>query len=82
MSARDVIAHAIDLRLSMVNAKITADAILDDLTAAGYRILAPGELDGETIERCVKAVNGDKMVQGLVRARMVIALRSLSEPKP
>ena len=46
-------------------------------TAAGYRLLAPGELDKETMEKCVAAVNSDKAIQGLARARMVVVIRSL-----
>lgn len=34
-----------------------ADGILHNLGAAGYRILAPGELDVETVERCIKELN-------------------------
>jgi len=29
-----------------------ADQAIADLTAAGYRLIGPGELDRETIERC------------------------------
>lgn len=50
VSARDVIARAMpQLGGNMLK---DADDILAALTAAGYRILAPGDLDPVTIERC------------------------------
>jgi putative hemolysin len=50
MSARDVIA----VKLPTALKSEWADEILAALTAAGYRILAPGALDGPTIEACAK----------------------------
>lgn len=51
MTARDVIARLLPgARLSEVLNQ--ADHIIQHLTTSGYRILAPGELDGETVERC------------------------------
>lgn len=35
----------------------TADAIINALTAAGYRIVGPGEVDAETVERCAAAAD-------------------------
>lgn len=55
MSARDVVANAdVEfLRGVPVHPGYEgANAILSALTAAGYRIIAPGELDPVTIERC------------------------------
>lgn len=39
-----------------------ADAAIEALTSAGYRILGPGELDPETLERCAEVVrpNGSR----------------------
>jgi hypothetical protein len=54
-----------------------ADTITEQLRAAGYRLLAPGELDAATIEACVDAVNAEKSAPSLARNRMVTALRNL-----
>lgn len=56
MSARTIIANCPTV-VSVCsdgnsNSNRVADHILAALTAAGYRILAPGELDKETVERC------------------------------
>lgn len=37
----------------------TADAIISALTSAGYRILAPGELDATTVEACAKVADDE-----------------------
>lgn len=51
-TARDVIARALDeTGLDCVD-DVDATFVIDALHAAGYRILAPGELDWETVERC------------------------------
>lgn len=37
--------------------RTTAAGMVEALTAAGFRILGPGELDVETVERCIKELN-------------------------
>ncbi|WP_421930065.1 hypothetical protein [Nitratireductor rhodophyticola] len=55
MSARDVIAGALPIH---AQANISRDAwagvVVQVLTSAGYRILAPGEMDRETLEAAAK----------------------------
>lgn len=67
MSARDVIASRVyafgeDRRYA------SADAILKALHAAGYRILAPGQIDDWTKERCAEVADQSAVVQHLMRA--------------
>lgn len=63
MSAREIIAQAledgnfVDVDFSIDDAS-AAEAILEALAAAGYRILAPGELDKETLEAAAKVAAG------------------------
>lgn len=63
-TARDVIARALPDALNttyeaMPNYReYLALNVLLALRAAGYRILAPGELDRETVERCADAAQG------------------------
>lgn len=52
MSARSIIAQGACRKDA--NKIDTADAILLALKAAGYRILAPGEMDRETLEKAAK----------------------------
>jgi hypothetical protein len=52
--AREIIAKALEWEFG-VAAGEWSDEIVDALHSAGYRILAPGELDKETVERCVEA---------------------------
>lgn len=52
MSARDVIAN----RIAGPSAKNWANATIAALTAAGYRILGPDEIDPVTVERCIAIV--------------------------
>ena len=64
MSARDVIASRVyafgeDRRYA------SADAILKALHAAGYRILAPGQIDDWTKERCAEVADQSAVVQHL-----------------
>lgn len=54
MSARDVIAGEMPGCRTDFSYEIS-DAILSALTSAGYRILAPGEMDRETLEAAKKA---------------------------
>lgn len=65
MSAREVIAQTLfefsgngqgvdDMLAEIANAQ--TETIIDALTAAGYRILGPSELDVETMERCAKLI--------------------------
>lgn len=51
MSARDVVRDGIIKETGVSLATVGADAAIAALTAAGYRILAPGEVDAETVER-------------------------------
>lgn len=53
MSAREIIAKWI---WGYADREGRVDNILSDLSAAGYRLVAPGELDAETLERAAKAV--------------------------
>jgi hypothetical protein len=60
--------------------KREADAILSDLTAGGYRILAPGELDAATIEACASECDRLDDVNGMeagLAAACATALRTL-----
>lgn len=50
MSARDVIAN----RIAGPSAKNWADATIAALTAVGYRILGPDEIDPVTVEKCAE----------------------------
>lgn len=69
----------------------STDAILSALEAAGYRVLGPGELDGETAERCAEAaegltatvrVDGEDVVFPAGPDRIAAAIRAMKEPKP
>lgn len=65
MSALQIIAHIGTVGPNDRTVKIgfpMAETILEALTAAGYRILAPGELDGETAERCATAFEAHDLV--------------------
>lgn len=55
MSARAAVASQLPLTKAHIRDE-WADEILKALTAAGYRILAPGEVDRETVERCLVEV--------------------------
>lgn len=71
-AARDVIARALEFEFGIVAVEV-ADTVLSDLHAAGYRIVGPGEVDRETLEkaaqvaltvrederRCAKQAEGD-----------------------
>lgn len=48
--ARETIARAIEPFVH--HADDVTSVVANTLTAAGYRILGPGELDAETIEKC------------------------------
>jgi hypothetical protein len=50
--AREIIAKALEWEFGAAAGE-WSDEIVDALHAAGYRILAPGELDKETVEKCV-----------------------------
>lgn len=54
MSARDVMRDGIIKETGVSLATTRADAAYFALTAAGYRILAPGDLDPVTVERCAQ----------------------------
>lgn len=94
MSAREVMAKAIlDAAMNMgalahLSSKSFEDKIvdfqIDALAAAGYRILAPGEVDAETVEACAKVADPPLMHRkgriGLWRKRraeIATAIRSL-----
>ena len=51
--AREIVTAAIPCNIVYGRSQ-AASAILSALTAAGYRILAPGEVDRETVKRCAK----------------------------
>lgn len=54
------------------------DAAAEALNAAGYRIVGPGELDAETVERCAEAAEG-LVVTGLSDGRKIAtAIRALA----
>ncbi|WP_421930193.1 hypothetical protein [Nitratireductor rhodophyticola] len=85
MSARDIIASCIlggstflhEDRLDM------GDEALSALTSAGYRILAPGEMDRETLEAAAKVADrhaGENDAQ--IKKQMVRAakIRSIGDP--
>jgi hypothetical protein len=52
--AREIIARA-EIDLFGATGEAAADAIMAALTAAGFRIIPPGELDAETLERAAYA---------------------------
>ncbi|WP_166015697.1 hypothetical protein [Chelativorans oligotrophicus] len=52
MSAREIIQQAV-VRCNQFCDQTYASAVLNELAAAGYRLVAPGELDDETLERAV-----------------------------
>lgn len=54
----DIIAQAVRMFSGMEGAGRVGEIAVSKLTAAGYRILAPGELDPETLERCAEEANG------------------------
>lgn len=62
MSGREIIAREFRVQHQNVcypnasdgECQIVADSILSALTAAGYRIIGPGELDRETLERAAE----------------------------
>jgi hypothetical protein len=56
MSAREIITEVLEWEFGEA-ADDQADDLLVILHDAGYRILGPGELDAETLERCVKELN-------------------------
>ncbi len=74
MNARDVIAEELEDEFGHY-ADERADDILSALTAAGYRLIGPGELDRETIERCAAFVAD--VPSDLPRHKLSAALRSL-----
>ena len=57
MSAREVLSGCLEWELGTA-ANEEADKIIEALTAAGYRILGPGDLDAETVERCAEVARG------------------------
>jgi hypothetical protein len=77
MSARDVIAAKLPTKLN----EAWAEEIITALTAAGYRLIGPGELDRETIERCAQVADriGNQYWEGSASSASDIAaaLRSL-----
>lgn len=79
MSARDVIAN----RIAGPNAKNWADATIAALTAVGYRILGPDELDPVTAERCAaicdEAAETSDWIDGRIEAKgLAAAIRTLT----
>lgn len=55
MSGREIIREAIIANVTRSPTTKT-NAVLDALTAAGYRIIGPGEVDPVTVERCVNTI--------------------------
>lgn len=58
MSARDIILEAcktFDLEQGEISSRFP-DHVLQALISSGYRILAPGEMDRETLEKVEKAI--------------------------
>ncbi|MDS1138618.1 hypothetical protein [Nitratireductor indicus] len=53
MSARDIIREALIVNAAR-SVTTKTDAILSALTASGYRILGPGEIDAETLEAAAR----------------------------
>lgn len=87
MTAREIIARAISEDISggwVEEYDETADAVLTALTAAGYRILAPGDVDPETVDRCAQAVKPAMNRDGPYAFAVEAAIRALStgERKP
>jgi hypothetical protein len=62
MTPREIIANVRDvinaacLNLNHRCDSTYATAVLEALHSAGYRIIGPGELDPETVEKCAEAV--------------------------
>lgn len=57
----------------------TLPTTTDELLSAGYRILAPGEVDRETVERCAEMVEHPKHIYGHSRANTADAIRTLTD---
>jgi hypothetical protein len=78
MSARDIIADILwpvqDWDGIEANAAGAADAILEALTASGYRIVGPGEMDAVTVEACAKVADDHAATWGLAMASPAIAI--------
>lgn len=82
MTARDVIARVVQDFVDPQKGdwvsdayRSAADDIVVALTAAGYKLIGPGELDQETIERCAVIV-ADASAD-IPRHKLSAALRAL-----
>lgn len=58
MSARDIIRNVLLDERDIDGCLHLSDSILEALTSSGYRILAPGSLDRETLEAAAKHLEG------------------------
>lgn len=86
MSAREIIAHIRYKPISDRTVKLgfpTAEAILEALTAAGYRILATGQTDPETLEKAASAAELEPDKPGVLRGccgdEIASAIRALGK---
>lgn len=86
--AREIIGEAYsDMELNAISADDAVSAILARLTAAGYRLLAPGDLDKVTLERCAEVADqaeqpgipgsSEWITQGNFAGAIAAAIRSL-----
>lgn len=80
MSAREALASSI-MFLSKEKRDAEASYIMRRLAAKGYRILGPGELDAETLERAAKVVETHHVeftaIEGYMRGKLSSAIRAL-----
>lgn len=85
MSGREIIREAIIANVTRSPTTKT-NAVLDALTAAGYRLIGPGEVDPVTVERCAEIARAAHIshAPGLdgYNIDIATALRSLTEAKP
>lgn len=77
---------AVDTAIRWMRAALRADLMKAALTAAGYRIIGPGEVDPVTVERCAEIARAAHIshAPGLdgYNIDIATALRSLTEAKP
>ena len=88
MSGREIIRDELLSRdvFTLAGADRYATAIVTALTAAGYRLIGPGEVDPVTVERCAEIARAAHIshAPGLdgYNIDIATALRALTEAKP
>lgn len=56
---REIIAQTLEKSFYMLTYDELAADLLSGLTAAGYRLVGPLELDAETVERCIDGADAE-----------------------